>query len=394
MHALIACPICQHSNTKSLVTRDNVPVHQNMVFQSKEDAARITRGDLHLRLCEECGFIYNSTFDANKLSYGDSYNNSQNYSAAFNQYTEELSQYIIDEKGLQEGTIIEVGCGKADFIRQLFRRNDKIKGYGFDPAYVGDEVEFDGRLKFIRSFYGPAYEQIQADVVVCRHVIEHISHPVELLRTIRKALEHSPNARVYFETPCVKWILENTVIWDFFYEHCSYFSTSSLTRAFEEAGFQIVNIHHVFQGQYLWVEAELNHEYNRKPKGNAATIVPLANEYVRQEARIVNEWEHLVEASLSVGRLAVWGAGAKGVTFCNLFDKNREQIACVIDLNPQKQGGFIPGSGHPIVSPTELQSYSIRNVVLMNPNYREEIEKLLIDNQIQVNILAISEETL
>ena len=47
------------------------------------------------------------------------------------------------------------------------------------------------------------------------------------------------------------------MIWDFFYEHCSYFNAQSLQTAFEVAGFHVKRVAHVFGEQYVWLEATL-----------------------------------------------------------------------------------------------------------------------------------------
>ena len=69
----------------------------------------------------------------------------------------------------------------------------------------------------------------------------------------------------------------------------------------------------------------------------------------------------------------MWGAGAKGVTLANLVDPACSLIDCVVDLNPQKQGRFLPGTGHPIVAVSDLRERAISGVVLMNANYETEI---------------------
>jgi hypothetical protein len=75
--------------------------------------------------------------------------------------------------------------------------------------------------------------------------------------------------------------------------------------------------------------------------------------------------------------IAIWGAGAKGVTFANLIDPQSQRIACVVDVNPNKQGHFVPGTGHPIVGPMDVQAHGIRTALVLNPNYIYEIESLL-----------------
>jgi hypothetical protein len=75
--------------------------------------------------------------------------------------------------------------------------------------------------------------------------------------------------------------------------------------------------------------------------------------------------------------VALWGAGAKGVTFANLLDPNCELLDCLVDLNPAKQGCFVPGTGHPIVRHDELDARGVRTALAMNPNYTPENVELL-----------------
>ncbi len=104
------------------------------------------------------------------------------------------------------------------------------------------DVDLDGRLQFHRQFYDAECSRTPADVVIARHVIEHVAQPRELLSSIRAALNSNPDARVFLETPCVEWILRHRVAWDFFYEHCSLFTVESLSTAAEESGFDVKSV--------------------------------------------------------------------------------------------------------------------------------------------------------
>lgn len=86
------------------------------------------------------------------------------------------------------------------------------------------------------------------------------------------------------------------------------------------------------------------------------------------------------------GTTAIWGAGAKGATFLNVVDPDCEFIKFVVDLTPEKQGKFIPGTGHPIVSYKVLKD---ELVLLMNPNYHEENQKLLDEAGIKARLLDV-----
>ena len=382
-----SCHVCGSQLIKRFLKREQIPVHQNLLIKDQKSAIDITRGDLNLTVCEECGFIFNQTFDLSKLSYGDNYDNTQDCSPFFNNYTSNLASYLVFDKNIQNCRIVEVGCGKGSFLRKLVEVKEwGNSGYGFDPSYVGPESQFEGRLNFVKRYYDSDCANIAADVVICRHVIEHVPEPLALLRTIKQALIHSQKARVFFETPSVEWILRNQVIWDFFYEHCSYFTTQSLTTVFEAAGFQVKSVQHVFEDQYLWLEATISSEKPLVTK-KCGSIPLLANQFAASENDLAKKWKIKIREFHTKGKVALWGAGAKGVTFVNLIDPERKWIDCVIDLNISKHGKYIPGTGHPIVSYEDIPRRDIKTAILMNPNYYEENLALLNKANFHINLI-------
>jgi len=248
----LGCPVCESNSLSDFLFRGQVPVHQNLLMREQARAVNIPRGDLALVICESCGFIFNRAFEPQKIMYGADYENTQACSPSFNEYLDGLVRHMILERNVRDCHVVEVGCGNGLFLRKLVTyEGANNRGYGFDPSYTGSASELGGRLNFATRYYDSECANVPADVVVCRHVIEHVPRPLRLLRDIKKALAHAPAARIFFETPCAEWILCNQVIWDFFYEHCSYFTAGSLTTAFEGAGFEVKSIERMFAGQYL-----------------------------------------------------------------------------------------------------------------------------------------------
>jgi SAM-dependent methyltransferase len=350
-------------------------------------AMHIPRGDLDLVVCEDCGFIFNRAFDPRKIMYGEDYENTQACSPSFNEYLDGLVRRMIEKQNVRDCHVVEVGCGNGLFLRKLVAYDGASnRGYGFDPSYRGAESELDGRLKFSARYYDSECADVPADVIVCRHVIEHVPRPLQMLEDIKKALARAPKARIFFETPCVKWILANLVVWDFFYEHCSYFSAASLATAFQTAGFEVQSVEHVFEGQYLWLEATLPKTTTRIEK-RPGSVVAQAGRFASLEAKLKEDWTRKIRARAVREKIAIWGAGAKGVTFANLIDGSRQLIDCVVDVNPLKHGHYLPGTGHPIVSHQELTARGVSTAILMNPNYREENQALLRAAQADVRLI-------
>lgn len=385
-----SCPLCAGGRSRVFLRQSGVPVHQNLVMATPEAARSLVRGDLAFAVCPDCGFVFNQAFDLTRLSYGEDYDNTQSCSATFDAYLDGLVKDLVECHGVRNCAVVEVGCGKGGFLRKLVDFPGACNtGTGFDPSYVGEAGSSDGRLTFRQCYYDDACTEVPADVVICRHVIEHVPDPMSLLRAVRAALARSPRSRVFFETPCVDWILRNQVIWDIFYEHCSLFSAGSLRGAFERAGFAVDRVEHIFGGQYLWLEARVA-EAPRLAMDPGKTL-SLAEAYAEAEDRLRYQWKTRLLAAEHLGPVALWGAGAKGATLANLVDPDGTCIDCVVDLNPNKQGRFLPGTGHPIVAPADLPRRGVKQAFLMNPNYREENLSLLAEHGITLDLLDWSE---
>jgi hypothetical protein len=111
------------------------------------------------------------------------------------------------------------------------------------------------------------------------------------------------------------------------------------------------------------------------------------------QSSVKNKKEKLkskIKKLMKHGNIALWGAAGKGVCLANTIDPNREFIECLIDLNPKKRGKFIPGTGHEIINFTEIEQRKIKTAIVMNPNYYDEIKKLIIEQNL--DILLINSE--
>jgi len=368
-----ACPICASPNAEAFVHREAVPVHQNLPLPTREAARATVRGTLDLRVCTQCGFVGNAAFDQSRLAYGEQYDNTQTHSPAFNHYVDELVGHLVDKHGLRQGQVVEVGCGKGVFLHKLLdRAGPGLTAMGFDPSYVGPLEQRDGRLRFVQRYYDADAATVAADAVLCRHVIEHVPNPLELLHSVRRAVGYRPKARIFFETPCMEWIARNQVTWDLFYEHCSLFSADSLRAAFMLTGFTVERVDHCFGGQYLWIEARPADQAST-PHHSAESAVARIRAFGQADSARLQAWKSDIATLTRSGSCALWGAGAKGVTFANLIDPDGSRIAHLVDINPNKQGKYIPGTGHEIIGPQDLATRQITSVVVLNPNYLDEI---------------------
>ncbi len=369
------CSVCGSTSIVPALEIPDVPVYCNVLWSSAERALAAPTGDISLRFCEKCGHVFNAKFDSAQTDYTANYDNSLHFSQRFNAYAEALAERLIDTYQLRSKDIIEIGCGKGDFLRMLCDKGGN-RGRGFDRSYEPDRTT-DAPAKnvtFVQDFYHGAYAHEPVDFFCCRHVLEHIENPTDFLRDLRGWIGARQKTVLYFEVPNGMFTIESLGIWDLIYEHCSYFTRRSLVRAFELAGFEVLAIGESFGGQYLYVEARARHDSSTSACDPDLAIAELQRHVATFDAKYqskVQSWQQKLAAAPQ-GTAVVWGGGSKGVTFLNVL-KNTGGIDYIVDLNPHKQGKFVPGTGQEVVAPGFLREHRPATVVVMNPIYLEEI---------------------
>ena len=177
------------------------------------------------------------------------------------------------------------------------------------------------------------------------------------------------------------YTLKELGIWDLIYEHCSYFTALSLSRLFVETGLDPINIEKAFGGQYLCIEgrpAAPGRKQNQVALDLSLTEVEKdVKAFADNYRHMISKWgKILTEIGQSGAKAAVWGAGSKGITFLNVLP-GAAAINFVIDINPHKQGLYVPGTGQQVVAPDRIPEIHPDVIIVMNPLYLDEIEKMI-----------------
>jgi hypothetical protein len=387
------CPICDSLDIEIFIEIPQIPVYCNLLYKTRQEALNAPRADMKLGFCKNCGHVYNYVFNSDIMDYTQDYENSLHFSPRFQKYAEKLAHSLVERYNLYNKDIIEIGCGDGDFLELLCRFGSN-RGLGFDPSHVPDLdiTDAEKRIAFIRDYYSDKYSHYKADLVCCRHVLEHIQHPCDFIDAIRSAVGKRSSTVVFFEVPNVLYTLKDLGIWDLIYEHCSYFSLPSLRAVFNTSGFEILNETEAFQGQFLCIETRPSEDIHSIKPDECGTLTDLKNYISRFEEKFtskVTQWNDELKRMQKVDKTAVvWGAGSKGATFLNSL-KIKNQIKYVVDINPRKKGKFVAGTGQEIISPNSLIEYRPDKVVIMNSIYTEEIHKMLKEIRLSPELIAV-----
>jgi SAM-dependent methyltransferase len=369
----------------------SIPVHSTLLLSTRDEAMTLSRGDLALGFCGACGFLFNRAYSDEHTEYSSRYEETQGFSRTFVEFHTDLANRLIQRFDLHGKRILEIGCGKGEFLNLLCGMGGNT-GIGFDPVYVPerDTSGLGDRVTFVRELYSEEYAHEKADFVCCKMTLEHIAEPLQFVSMVRRALEGSPDTAVFFQVPDMLRILRERAFWDVYYEHCSYFTAGSLRALFLRAGFAVDDVWSEYGNQVLMIAARPASPVQAAAGEDVASTLALTRTFAAEVDRTIGQWRSRLLACQTAGRsIVIWGAGSKGVAFLTKLGGEID-VRYAVDVNPYKHGTYLAGTGQEIVGPAFLAAYRPGLVVVMNPVYVNEISEELRRQGVDTEILALT----
>jgi SAM-dependent methyltransferase len=388
---MLHCPVCESAQVEPFLELGMVPVFCNVQWDTREEALNASQAPLSLSACTQCGHVFNQSFDESVLAYSPGYDNTQHFSSTFQQYAEKLVDRLISTYGIRGKTVVDIGCGRGDLL-SLIANQGGNRGFGFDPSFAGKPSDASPNVTMSREYFGATQaKELQPALVCLRHVLEHLPDPVAFLKTMREGLLSGGAPVLYLEVPNGEHLLKSCGVWDYIYEHVSYFSPTSLRASLEKAGFEILNMYDDFGGQFLCADVRpLATPVRYSPPQMPSTLrleLQGAGEAMRKKLAWWKQWaKHIADQRAAV---TVWGAGSKGVTFLNLMcPAEGRTLQQIVDQSPGKSGRFIAGTGHMVVAPDAERLRKFSKIVLMNSMYTAEVSARLAAAQSDAKLIS------
>jgi hypothetical protein len=391
--ATATCPSCGGASIDLIYAVQSIPLHSCILLDSPEAARAFPRRDLELAFCDGCGFVFNASFDEAAMAYSANFEESQHFSETFNTFARDLAREIAATCDVAGKCVVEIGCGKGEFLAELCRTAG-ARGIGIDPAYRADpgRTAGAGDLRFLAERFGPAHFALPADIVACRHTLEHIAPVRGFLDAIRKMIGPREDVWVVFETPDAARVLGEGAFWDIYYEHCSYFSAGTHADLFKRGGFAVHEVKLVYAGQYIvqYARPTVRADAPIRPDERAvAEMRHLAEAFPDKVRQAQDRWRDRIDRAQREGRSVVlWGGGSKAVSFLTTLGIGPE-VRAAVDVNPYKQGKYTPGSAHPVIAPAALTASPPDTVIVMNPIYLPEVRAMLGSLGLKPDIMAL-----
>ncbi len=377
-------------DSADIYLQKSVPVSCCEIFGERATSCAVGRGDIRLLHNKVTGLISNVAFASSTQSFSSNYNGSQHGSAHFGRYAADLSKRLAEKHDLRSKHVVEIGCGDGTFLNGLCKISG-ARGTGIDPSLL-QSASADGTIRFLAERLGDQHYGLEPDLIICRHTLEHIGEIEEILQHVSGLMQGRTDIPLYVDVPDATRIADEGAFWDVYYEHCHYFTPDSLRNVLRLNGFGTEDIHTEFDGQYVCATAYLLDTHGSAlPADETAQrsedMALLASRLTVNLERQRDMWRRWFEQR-SPQSVILWGSGSKAVAFLTSLGLN-SQVAAVVDINPDKQKSFLAGTGHPVVSPSELVNLSAEFIIIMNPAYVSEIKDVLADLSVVAKILVL-----
>jgi SAM-dependent methyltransferase len=205
-----------------------------------------------------------------------------------------------------EGKILDIGAGSGSFLASM-------KTLGWDPYGVDISAEAVARAQRlgIRMVQGEVrdapFPDSFFDVITLRAVLEHVHHPVETLREVRRFLKDQ--GRVYVVVPNIA-SLNFWLFGGFWYalevpRHLYAYSPRVMRGLAEKAGFVVLSVR--FRSSTLGLRASLQYWYDDR-KGFKGDRPFMSSKGIRLAAKI---WRAATDL-LRLGDTVEYQLGKKG----------------------------------------------------------------------------------
>lgn len=339
--------------------------------------------DMGVAYCPQCRHIssrLSTSFPLDELSritYQELYDNfvPTDLSPSQKSFTDFVGRWM--GKHIPRGAhILEIGSHDGYLLNLLQRQGYKCEGV--EPSPFADYSREHYGLSVIKDFFRA--EQFPAnsfDVVILRHVVEHLQDPQALVQESMKVLKNG--GLLYVEVPNSFGSLQEKFFPEFHADHISYFTMPSMLTLLARCGVtDIVNQESVVAYMKFPFLSVLGRKGNR-----AADARPAGGWFL--DFRITHIIESFSAAyqlyldnlrELRANRsLVVWGTGSIGIQYAIDAGWSTDDVQYV-DINPKNQGLVLSVTGHRIESPAFIQM-SKPELVLIASGWEDDVRQQL-----------------
>lgn len=373
MAAVDRCRICaQPLFAEPLLVQDDMPAAAQGL-PTAEQLSADSGVTLALRQCGGCGLVQ---LDAEPVPYWRDVIRAAGISPEMRAFRLEQFGGWLDQYGLMGRKVLEVGCGRGEYLSLLAEAG--ADGYGVEHLPASVDACHQAGLRVERGFVdGPETRLADGpfDGFMILNFLEHIPTAQLTLQGIAANLADGAIGMV--EVPNFDMIIEKGLFAEFIPDHLFYFTERTLTRLLEANGFEVLEC------RAEWHDYVLSAIVRKRAPLNLSALAACQGGLRASFDDFLGRFES--------GRVAIWGAGHQALALISLMGI-AGRIRYVLDSAPFKQGRYTPATHLPIVPPERLNDGEVDAVIVLAASYSAEVARLIRERHGQRFAVAVMGE--
>ena len=342
---------------------------------------------LRTLVCERCYLVQLEEYESPHDIFSD-YAYFSSYSTSWLEHSQRYVAAMVERFGLgSESHVVEVASNDG-YLLQYFKARG-IPVLGIEPAANVAEVAVQKGLPTLVKFFGVETARSlvpasSADLLIGNNVLAHVPDINDFVAGMKILLK--PGGVITMEFPHLMRLIEQRQ-WDTIYhEHFSYLSFTTARRVFAAHGLRLFDVEELpTHGGSLRIYGCHGDDAVKRDAERAGEL--LAREdaagyseietYLDYGVKVAEDKRRILSTLIALKeddqRIVGYGAPAKGNTMLNYCGIGLDFLDYTVDLNPHKQGHFLPGTHIPIRSPDALSDTRPDFVLILPWNLNDEI---------------------
>ena len=340
-------------------------------FPTKTEFNKDLGIDLKIYQCSSCGLVQLNT---NPVDYFKEVITAVSFSEKTKSARLNQMKAFIKKYNLLGKKILEIGSGKGEMLDILDEAGFISCGLEASPDAVKN-----GRLSGRNMINGYISEMVDInnapfDAFISFNYLEHLPNPGIIIRKIYEII--IPDGIGYVTVPNLEYLLETKCLYEFVADHLSYFTMDTLSHAFFQNGFNILDCGLINNDNDIEITVK------KRKNLNISKDHLIVESLIKDLQIIISEYKDKKK------KVAVWGAGHR--TLALLALSKLDDIEYIVDSAKFKQGNYTPVLHLNIVPPDYLKEMVVDLVIIMVPGvYPSEVMKTLTKMNIDSDIALL-----
>jgi SAM-dependent methyltransferase len=380
---------CRHCGTELGDTLVDLGLHPiSNAFPLASEIASERRFPLVVRRCNSCHLVQAAHDIPPQDMFTSDYVYFSSMSASWVEHARRYAEAMTARFGLSPASLVVEVASNDGYLLQHFQACG-IPVLGIEPTDSTAAAAEGLGIPVERSYFSEAVARAlvakgqRADLMAANNVLAHVPDIADFVAGFREFL--TPEGVATFEFPHLKRLIDEVQFDTIYHEHYSYLSLLAVSGIFGRQGLRVFDVERLStHGGSLRVFA------CREAARHATTPAVgalLAEEqaagldrargyqgFAPKVATAVESFRSFLADARRAGKtVAGYGAAAKGNTFLNTCGVTADDIVCVADKAPSKQGRVLPGSHIPVVAPEAMMALRPDYIVILPWNLEAEI---------------------